>query len=126
MKRVRVRSNVDILSELEKLRKIATQRPTGRTGATPALDSSSKSRSGAHSIDDLLSSTLNHKKDVAQTFDLAMPKDALARSRRLKVNLSFADTGGGEVLPRKRSTSSWARSRREEAPLVFEVQRQGE
>jgi signal recognition particle receptor subunit beta len=97
MKRVRVHSNVDILSELEKLRKVATQRPTGRTGTVSALDR--KPRSGAMSIDDLLSSTLNHKKDVVQTFDLAVPKDALAKSRRLKVGLSFADTGGGEVVP---------------------------
>jgi hypothetical protein len=99
MKRVRVRSNVDIMSELEKLRKMATQRPTGRTGAAPALES--KGRSGVFSIDDLLTTTLNHRKDVAQTFDLAMPKDVLAKSRRLRVGLIFSDTGGGEVLPAK-------------------------
>src|SRR5664279_3082596 len=75
MKHVRVRSNVDILSELEKLRKIATQRPAMPGG-------SHKSKSAADfSLDDLLGSARNHRKDVEQSFDLEAFRDALETFR---------------------------------------------
>jgi len=91
VKHVRVRSNVDILSELEKLRKVATQRP--------ALSSASrKTRSAADaSLDDILGSTRNHKRDVAQSFDLQVPRDTLAKTRHVTVALSFGD-GDGAAL----------------------------
>src|SRR5205807_1968165 len=57
VKHVRVRSNVDILSELDKLRKLSTQKPTGMTGMMPALSLGKKGASGI-SIDDLLTSRL--------------------------------------------------------------------
>jgi len=94
VKHVRVRTNVDILSELEKLRKIATQRPV-----SPAQ----KVRSAADvSLDDLLGSTRNHKKDVAQSFEVLVPRDALAKSRRVTVALRFADDTGAAIGPEKR------------------------
>ena len=94
VKHVRVRSNVDILSELEKLRKIATQKP-----AAP----SQKVRSAADvSIDDLLGSSRNHKKDVAQTFEVLVPRDALAKSRRVSVALSFGDDSGSAIGPERK------------------------
>jgi signal recognition particle receptor subunit beta len=94
VKHVRVRSNVDILSELEKLRKIATQKP-----AAPGH----KSRSAADvSLDDLLGSTRNHRKDVAQSFEVLVSRDALARSRRVSIALSFGDDSGGAIGPEKK------------------------
>jgi signal recognition particle receptor subunit beta len=94
VKHVRVRSNVDILSELEKLRKIATQKP-----ASPAQ----KIRSAADvSLDDLLGSSRNHKKDVAQSFEVLVPRDALAKSRRVSVALSFGDDSGAAIGPEKK------------------------
>jgi mutual gliding-motility protein MglA len=95
VKHVRVRSNVDILSELEKLRKIATQRaPSPSHGRT-------KSASDV-SLDDLLGSTRNHRKDVAQSFEVLVPRDALAKSRRVTVALSFGDGEGGVIGTEKR------------------------
>ncbi len=95
VKHVRVRSNVDILSELEKLRKIATQRP--------AAPSHGKTKSAADvSLDDLLNSTRNHKKDVAQSFEVLVPRDALAKSRRVTVGLSFGDDAGATIGTEKR------------------------
>ena len=95
VKHVRVRSNVDILSELEKLRKVATQRPT-HSGAP-------KTRSAADvSLDDLLGSTRNHKKDVAQSFDLELPKDTLAKTRHVTIGLSFGDEAGAALGDEKR------------------------
>jgi len=96
VKHVRVRSNVDILSELEKLRKVATQRPT-------LSSASRKSRSAADvSLDDLLGSTHNHKRDVTQSFDLQVPRDTLAKTRHVTVGLSFGDGGGAELGSEKR------------------------
>ncbi len=95
VKHVRVRSNVDILSELEKLRKIATQKPA----STPSV----KARSAADvSLDDLLGSSRNHKKDVAQSFEVLLPHDALAKSRRVSVGLSFGDDAGVIIGTEKR------------------------
>ena len=96
VKHVRVRSNVDILSELEKLRKVATQRPA-HSGAAR------KSRSAADiSLDDLLGSTRNHKRDVAQSFDLQVPRDTLAKTRHVTVRLSFGDGDGAALGSEKR------------------------
>jgi hypothetical protein len=96
MKHVRVRSNVDILSELEKLRKVATQRPSLYSAAR-------KSKSAADvSLDDLLGSTRNHKRDVAQSFDLQVPRDTLAKTRHVTVGLSFGDGDGATLGSEKR------------------------
>jgi signal recognition particle receptor subunit beta len=95
VKHVRVRSNVDILSELEKLRKIATQKP--------AASAHGRTKSAADvSLDDLLNSTRNHKKDVAQSFEILVPRDALAKSRRVTVGLSFGDDTGAMIGTEKR------------------------
>jgi hypothetical protein len=91
VKHVRVRSSVDILSELEKLRKLSTQKP--------APDPAGRPRSGSNlSIDDLLSGTLsNHRKDVAHSFEWNLPKDALGKSRKATVTVTFQDGAGGET-----------------------------
>jgi mutual gliding-motility protein MglA len=96
MKHVRVRSNVDILSELEKLRKIATQRP-----AVQGVSHKSKSAADV-SLDDLLGSTRNHRKDVAQSFDLEVPRDTLTKTRHVTVGLSFGDGAGAALGSEKR------------------------
>ncbi len=95
VKHVRVRSNVDILSELEKLRKVATQRP--------APSGVPKSKSAADvSLDDLLGSARNHKKDVAQSFDLEVPRETLAKTRHVTIGLSFGDEAGGALGDERR------------------------
>ena len=95
VKHVRVRSNVDILSELEKLRKVATQRPP--------YSGSPKSKSAADvSLDDLLGSTRNHKKDVTQSFDLEVPRETLTKTRHVTIGLSFSDESGATLGTEKR------------------------
>jgi hypothetical protein len=107
LKRVRVRSNVDILSELDKLRKVATQKPTGTTGAFPAINmerseaTRGKSSPGI-SIDDLLTSSLNHKKDVARAFDVGVPRDALSRAQRVTLALRFSGETGEPLAPEQK------------------------
>jgi signal recognition particle receptor subunit beta len=100
MKHVRVRSSVDIFSELEKLRKRSTQRPVGRTDGLPS-DSGLRRRTSDFSIDDLLIGALNHRKDVSQAFDVSIPKDALTRSHKVTIGLSFEGNPGEDVLSRQ-------------------------
>ena len=93
VRHVRVRSSVDILSELEKLRKLSTQK-------TPLSDTGTRARSSASlTLDDILSGTRNHRKDVAHSFEVTVPKDALGRSRKATVTLRLQDGGGGETAP---------------------------
>ena len=103
VKHVKVRSSVDILSELDKLRKISTQKASSGSGPGSRADSGRPRASGA-SIDDLLASNLNHKKDVTRSFDLTIPRQVLGRSRQVTIELKFSD-GAGSPLPTDSSFS---------------------
>lgn len=107
LKHVRVRSSIDILSELDKLRKVATQKPTGTTGAFPAVSALS-ARGEPHpaaksspslSIQDLLGT--NHKKSLSRSFELGVSRDAIARSRQATVAIRLVDALGGAAMPEK-------------------------
>jgi mutual gliding-motility protein MglA len=83
VKHVRVRSNIDILAELEKLRKNATsspvaERPTRRVA--PGI-----------SIDDLLASSLNHRKEINRIFEVQVPQRELSRGHQVTVGLRLED-----------------------------------
>jgi len=102
VKHVKVRSSIDILSELDKLRKLSTQKaPSGVAGAARA--DSARAR-GPASIDDLLASNLNHKKDVTRSYDVTVPRQVLGRSRLVTIELKFSD-GSGSPLPTDTSFS---------------------
>ena len=103
VKHVKVRSSVDILSELDKLRKISTQKTAAGSAPGTRADSVRKV-APAVSIDDLLASNLNHKKDVTRSFDLTVPRQVLGRSRQVTVELKFSD-GTGSPLPTDSSFS---------------------
>jgi hypothetical protein len=91
VRHVKVRSSVDILSELEKLRKLSTQK-------SPVPDGEPRPRSSASlSLDDILFGTRNHRKDVAQSFDVTLPREELGRSRRATVTLRFQDDSGSNL-----------------------------
>ena len=93
VRHVRVRSSVDILSELEKLRKLSTQKtPLPEPGGRPKS-------SAALTLEDILSGTRNHRKDVSQSFEVALPREALGKSRRATVTLRLQDGHGGVVAP---------------------------
>ncbi|MBK9090553.1 MAG: hypothetical protein IPL90_16480 [Holophagales bacterium] len=97
VKHVKVRSSVDILSELDKLRKISTQKASAGSGPAHRSESGRPRASGA-SIDDLLASNLNHKKDVTRSFDLTIPRQVLGRSRQVTIELKFSDGTGSPLL----------------------------
>ncbi len=109
VKHVQVRSSVDILSELDKLRKLSTQKPTGQTAAvaalgasampkpSPALNRSAVKSSVAASLDDLLSAgqtTAAGRREVSKSYDIGVPRDTLARSRQLTLSVSLKDEAG--------------------------------
>jgi signal recognition particle receptor subunit beta len=83
VKHVRVGSNVDILAELERLRKNATS-------LSPALKPTRRAASGI-SVDDLLANSLNHRKEVSRVFDLQVPRKELARGQAVTVSLRLTD-----------------------------------
>jgi signal recognition particle receptor subunit beta len=83
VKHVRVGSNVDILAELERLRKNATS-------LSPAARPSRRAGSGI-SVDDLLANSLNHRKEVSRVFDLQVPRKELAAGNHVTVSLRFND-----------------------------------
>jgi signal recognition particle receptor subunit beta len=84
VKHVRVDSNVDILAELERLRKNATS-------LSPAARPARRAGSGI-SVDDLLANSLNHRKEVSRVFDLQVPRKELARGQQITVSLRFTDS----------------------------------
>jgi mutual gliding-motility protein MglA len=83
VKHVRVRSNIDILAELEKLRKNATSAP-------PPEKPGRKIAAGI-SIDDLLANSLNHRKEVNRIFELQVPRRELAEGHQVTVGLRLED-----------------------------------
>jgi hypothetical protein len=103
VKHVKVRSSIDILSELDKLRKLSTQKTPAAPGQAPRSESG-RLRATGISIDDLLASNLNHKKDVTRSFDLTVPQQVLGRSRQVTIELKFSD-GTGNPLPTDSSFS---------------------
>ncbi|HWC65536.1 MAG TPA: hypothetical protein VG777_05600, partial [Thermoanaerobaculia bacterium] len=85
VKHVKVRSNVDILSELEKLRKNATLKPM------PAAAPRPRSGAASLSIDDLLSTGLNHRKEVQKLYEIEVRKKDLNRAERLVFSVRLDD-----------------------------------
>jgi hypothetical protein len=79
VKHVRVRSNIDILAELEKLRKNAT--------SAPPPEKPGRRIAPGISIDDLLANSLNHRKEVNRIFELQVPRRELAEGHQVTVGL---------------------------------------
>ena len=83
VKHVRVRSNIDILAELEKLRKDAT--------AAPVAERPARREAPGISIDDLLASSLNHRKEINRIFEVQVPKGELSGGHQVRVGLRIED-----------------------------------
>jgi mutual gliding-motility protein MglA len=91
VRHVKVRSNIDILAELERLRKTST--------ASPSAVEPEKPRRAATgiSVDDLLASSLNHRKEVSKVFEVQVPRKQLAQGHQVTVGLRFEDREGKEI-----------------------------
>ena len=81
VKTVKVRSSVDVMAELEALRK----RATAGTPKTPKRDA----------LADL--AALRPKRDIHRTLNLQVPSDVLPRAKSVRVTLSFEDKDSGVI-----------------------------
>ena len=84
VKTVKVRSSVDVMAELEALRKRATQ----TTPKAPKRDV----------LADL--DSLRPKRDLHRTLHLQLPQDVLPKTRSVRVTLSFEDADAGVIETR--------------------------
>jgi len=90
MRHVKVASSLDILAELESVRKAATSRPEPRAAVQPSLD-----------LDALLRSSLNSRRDVKRRIEENVGA-ALARASSCRVTIQLLGRGGsavGELQP---------------------------
>jgi len=90
VRHVKVGSNIDILAELEKLRKTST------TAGAPAEEKPKKAAAGL-SVDDLLAGSLNHRKEVSKVFEIQVPRKQLSQGHQVTVGLRFEDRQGKEI-----------------------------
>ena len=90
VRHVKVGSNIDILAELERLRKTST-------ASAPATQEKPRRAAAGISVDDLLASSLNHRKEVSKVFEVQVPKRQLAQGHQVKVGLRFEDNKGNEI-----------------------------
>jgi signal recognition particle receptor subunit beta len=91
VRHVKVGSNIDILAELEKLRKTST-------ATELAAEQKPRRRPAAGiSVDDLLASSLNHRKEVSKVFEVQVPKRQLSQGHQVTVGLKFEDRQGNEI-----------------------------
>jgi len=93
VKHVRVRSNIDILAELDKLRRNAT--------SLPAADRAVRRAAAEMSIDDLLANSLNHRKEVSRVFEILLPKGELKRGQVVIVGLGLQDKNLKQIGEKK-------------------------
>jgi mutual gliding-motility protein MglA len=93
VKHVRVRSNIDILAELDKLRRNAT--------SAPSQDRAVRRAAAEMSIDDLLANSLNHKKEINRVFEVRVPQAELARGHTMRVGMELKDDQNNPVGEKK-------------------------
>ncbi len=93
VKHVRVRSNIDILAELDKLRRNAT--------SLPSSDRAVRRAAAEMSIDDLLANSLNHRKEINRVFEIRVPPADLARGQIVTVGLGLEDKHHQQIGEKK-------------------------
>jgi len=91
VRHVKVRSNIDILAELERLRKTST------SGAPEGEKEKPRRQPTGISVDDLLASSLNHRKEVSKVFEIQVPRRQLSQGHQVTVGLRFEDKQGKEL-----------------------------
>jgi signal recognition particle receptor subunit beta len=84
VKHVKVRSNIDILAELEKLRKSAT-------AVTSSPERPARRPTAGVSIDDLLASSLNHRKEINRIFEVQVNPHELQNGHQVTIGLRIED-----------------------------------
>jgi hypothetical protein len=90
VRHVKVGSNIDILAELERLRKTSTS-------TSAAVEEKPRRAPAGISVDDLLAGSLNHRKELNKVFDVVIPRKQLSQGHQVTVGLKFEDRNGKEI-----------------------------
>jgi signal recognition particle receptor subunit beta len=90
VRHVKVGSNIDILAELERLRKTST-------ATAGAAEEKPRRPAAGLSVDDLLATSLNHRKEVSKVFEVQVPRRQLSQGHQVTVGLRFEDRQGKEI-----------------------------
>ena len=113
VRHVKVRSNIDILAELERLRKTSTS-------TTEAEPEKPRRPATGISVDDLLASSLNHRKEVSKVFEVQVPRRQLQQGHQVTVGLRFEDQQG-KVIGDSQSFSIELQSRSDIERLLLSL-----
>ncbi len=80
VRHVKVKHSLDVLSELEKLKQTpVTKKKQSRISGTSS------------SLEDLLVSSANHKKEIQKTFDITVKRKDLSRARKISISIRLDD-----------------------------------
>lgn len=88
VRHVRVKSTIDVLGELEKLRRQSTLEP-------PALKP--KKKEAIKELDELLLSSADQRKEIHKNFELPLEKSKLQNSSEVHITLHFYDSNRKEI-----------------------------
>jgi len=78
VRHVKVKHSLDVLAELEKIKKTSTK-------------TKKRSTADRSSLEDLLLSSSNHKKEIQKSFDIEVNKAALKQMRKVNIVLKLED-----------------------------------
>jgi hypothetical protein len=87
VRHVRVKSSIDILGELEKLR-----RQVPLEAQVPETDKpAARKKSSFKDVDDLLISSMDQRKEISKSFDLGVRRDSLGKAGEVVITLTIVD-----------------------------------
>jgi len=92
VRHVRVKSTIDVLGELEKLRRTSTLEPSS---AKP------KKKETYKELDELLLSSADQRKEIHKNFELPIEKSKLQNTSEIKITLHFFDSNNKELTSLK-------------------------
>lgn len=92
VRHVRVKSTIDVLGELEKLRRQSTLEP---------LPSKPKKKESIKELDELLLSSADQRKEIHKNFELPLEKSKLQSSSEVHITLQLFDSSKKELITLK-------------------------
>lgn len=87
VRHVRVKSTIDVLGELEKLRRQSTIEPTAKP----------KKKETFKELDELLLSSADQRKEIHKNFELSIEKSKLQSTSEVRITLQFIDPNNKEI-----------------------------
>lgn len=92
VRHVRVKSSIDVLGELEKLRRQSSLEP---------LPAKPKKKESIKELDELLLSSADQRKEIHKNFELPLEKSKLQNSSEVHITLQLFDSNNKEIITLK-------------------------